>query len=376
LRASIVASIAAALLVLACASPGRAVPIFAQRYHLQCGACHSVLPELNAFGNYFRSHGYRLPLPKHATTVFAIRYQMSLTEDPPAGTRTWTPGGIVLGAADFGPIAAFIHYSLGAGGGPSALYLGYAARYDAHTKTLYRFGLFELPLIQSPGQRLDDLQQYGYYGAHVGLNDLALSAPRWGVQAERTVGNLRIDGTFALGDFQGAPYGGKPVATGETTSNVGPEVGLWLDQTLARSAAAEFDVGGEALGGSRHILPTGRPAFDDLYQRYGLLAHGVWHTLDFQAEQFWGDDHDADGFLTNQHSTGGYVRLKYYPVPHAYFGIRYDAYANPFVNRDWVYYAAVQLAPVRLLIQELQPVGGHATLGGAMTVAFPGWWKR
>ena len=36
----------------AASAPAQAIPIFAQRYHLQCGACHSVMPELNSFGNY------------------------------------------------------------------------------------------------------------------------------------------------------------------------------------------------------------------------------------------------------------------------------------------------------------------------------------
>jgi hypothetical protein len=66
------------------------------------------------------------------------------------------------------------------------------------------------------------------------------------------------------------------------------------------------------------------------------------------------------------------VRLKYYPIPHAYFGLRYDAYANPFINRDFVYYAAVQIAPCRVLLQEVQPPGQHPFLSGAFTVAFPG----
>ena len=55
-------------------------------------ACHSVLPELNAFGNYFRMHGYRLPIEKHGTTMFAIRYQMSYAQDPAAGTRRQASG--------------------------------------------------------------------------------------------------------------------------------------------------------------------------------------------------------------------------------------------------------------------------------------------
>jgi hypothetical protein len=353
-------------------APAQAVPLFAQRYHLPCTQCHSVLPELNAFGNYFRSHGYRLPLPQHGTTIFAIRYQLEYDKFPASGSRQWSPGGIVLGTDNYGPITAFIHYSLGAGGGPSGLYLGFLAEYNAHTQTLYRAGLFELPLAQSPGQRLDDLEAYGYYGAHVGLNNLPLSSPRWGLMAERTVGNLRIDAVAAVADYQGSAYGGKPVVTGENTWDSHPEGSLWLRETIAQSNQGEFDAGATAMQGTLGIQQTGKPEFPDAYTRYGLVAHGSYGDLDFQAEQWFGDDHNADGMGTNQHSDGGYVRLKYYPVPHAYFGVRYDAYANPFVNRDWVYYGAVMIQPFRFLLQEVQPPGQHPFLSGAMTVAFPG----
>ncbi len=366
---------AAALAIAAIASapaPARAIPIFAQRYHFRCGQCHSVLPELNAFGNYFRSHGYRLPLPEHGTTIFAIRYQMQYDKDPAPDSPRFSPGGIVLGSANVGPITAFLHYSLGAGGGPAATYLFFLSTYDDNTQSLYRGGLYELPLAQSPGERLDDLEQYGYYGAHVGLNNLPLSSPRWGLQGQRTFGNLQAWVTASVGAFQGAPYGGKPVPTGETTWMKSPELGLWLRDTLAQTNKSELDVGATALGGTLGVLPTGRLPFADLYERYGLLAHAGYGDLDFQAEQWYGDDHDADGFLTNQHSSGGYARLKYYPIPHAYFGLRYDAYANPFINRDFVYYAAVQIAPFRILAQEVQQPGQHPYLSGALTVAFPG----
>jgi len=367
------ALIAGAILFFAsAAAPAQAIPIFAQRYHLKCGQCHSVLPELNAFGNYFRNHGYRLPLPEHGTTIFAIRYQMEYDKEPSEGARRWTPGGILLGSGNIGPITAYLHYNFGAGGGPAATFLLFGAGYNAHTQTLYRGGLFELPLAQSPGQRLDDLTQYGYYGAHVGLNNLPLSSPRWGAMMERTFGNLRVDGTIAVSSYQGAAYGGKPVATGENTWLSTPEFGLWLRQTLVQTNHAEADIGGTALGGTLGIQPSGRLPFADLYQRYGLLAHATYRDLDFQAEQWYGDDHDADGFLTNQHSSGGYARLKYYPIPHAYFGLRYDAYANPFINRDFVYYGAVQIAPFRFLAQEVQTPGQHPFFSGAITVAFPG----
>ncbi|MFY9663538.1 MAG: hypothetical protein WAL67_13005 [Candidatus Cybelea sp.] len=362
----------AAIFVACASSPARAIPIFAQRYHLRCGQCHSVLPELNAFGNYFRSHGYRLPLPEHGTTVFAIRYQMEYDKQPAEDSPRFSPGGIVLGSANFGPITAFLHYSLGAGGGPAATYLFFLSDYNEHTQSLYRGGLYELPLAQSPGERLDDLTQYGYYGAHVGLNNLPLSSPRWGLQGERTFGKLHVFATASLGAFQGAPYGGKPVNTGETTWMKSPELSAWLRYSLMESTKGEFNVGATALGGTLGVLPTGRLPFADLYERYGLLAHGSYGPLDLQAEQWYGVDHDADGFLTVVHSSGGYVRLKYYPIPHAYFGLRYDAFAVPYISRDFVYYGAVQIAPFRILAQEVQQPGEHPFFSAALTVAFPG----
>ena len=376
--AFVLTAAATLLLVAANAAPANAIPIFAQRYRLHCTACHSVLPELNAFGVYFRQHGYRLPLPKHGTTMLAIRYQMAYAQDPAPGSRRWTPGGIVLGNADVGNISLFLHYSLGAGGGPSALYLGFLTNYNAHTNSSYRFGLFELPLAQSPGERLDDLQQYGYYGAHVGLNDLPLSSPRWGQWTERQTGNLRADFTVAVSEFKGAAYGGKPVDTGETTVPAIPETGLWLDETAVQRKDLEFDFGGAVLNGSRNILLAGSKPFDDPYQRYGLLAHATLWKFDLQAEQWWGDDHNADGAGTNQTSSGGYARLKFYPIEHAYLGVRYDAQANPAVTRDFTYYAAGMIGPVRLLVQEVAPIGEPGqmpSLGGAMTIAFPGPWK-
>jgi len=346
----------------------RAIPLFAQRYRLQCGACHSVLPELNAFGLSFRAHGYQLPLPKHGTTGVAFRYQLEWERDPAAGSRRFAPGGVLLSNADVGAVSAFIHYNFGAGGGPAGLFLGYLATYNTHTQSLYRLGLFELPLAQSPGQRLDDLASYGYYGAHVGLNDLPLSSPRWGAQAERRIGSVTTDLTVALGEYKGSAYGGKPVPTGETTAANSPEIGMFLRAPLT----SDVGIGGDFITGSRRIVPAGRNAFTDSYQRAGLLATIRVRKLDFQAEQWWGNDQNSDGFGTRTGSTGGYARLKYYITAHAYLGVRYDAQAAPFITRDFVYYAAFHVTPhARLLVQQQQPIGGPGRLGAALTVGFP-----
>lgn len=362
-----IAVFGALLLSSMCSMQARAIPLFAQRYRLACGACHSVLPELNSFGTYFREHGYRLPAQRHGTTGIAIRYQVEYEQDP--GTaRRFAPGGVLLSNADIGKVSAFIHYNLGAGGGPSGLYLGYLASYDEHTHSLYRLGLFELPLAQSPGQRLDDLAPYGYYATRVGLNDLALSAPRWGAQLERTIGVAMFDATISLGEFKGSAYGGKPVITGETTTAAAPEFALFARTPITN----DLTLGGELISGARRITPVGRPSFTDGYTRGGLLGRFERGRFELQGEQWWGRDADADGFGSVVGSSGGYLRLKYYPTQHAYLGIRYDAAANPVVARDIVYYGALHVTPhARVVLQRVQTIGGSGHFGAALTVGFP-----
>jgi hypothetical protein len=345
-----------------------AIPLFAQRYHLACEQCHTAIPELNEFGNTFRDHGYELDLPKHGTTGVAVRYQLQYQVDP-VNSRRWTPGGVLLSNFDFGKIIAFVHYNLGAQGGPAGMYLGYLATYNAHTQTLYRAGLFELPLPQSPGQRLDDLQEYGYYGAHVGLNDLPLSSPRWGAQVERTIGNAVVDAVLDTGEFKGAAYGGAPVPTGETTSAQTPELGLWVREFVGSSTV----IGVEGLEGTRRIVLTGKAPFDDGYTRGALWSEYTYGRLQLQGEQWWGRDFNADGFGTLVGSSGGYLRAKYYfGDDHAYVGMRFDAYDNPLITRDITYYGAFMLfGRARVLLQQVQTIGGTGSFGGALTVAFP-----
>jgi hypothetical protein len=348
--------------------PAQAIPIFAQRYGLQCGACHSVLPELNAFGNFFRNHGYRLVAPKHGTTVIALRYQLEYDKDPAPGARRFVPGGVLLSNADIGWISAFLHDNLGAQGGPSGTYLAYLANYNAATQTQYRLGLFELPLIHSPGQRLDDLAPYGYEQTHVGLNDLTLAQPRWGLETERQFGNSRLAATLAVAEFKGAAYGGRPLDTGINTRPDRPEFGLF-DRT---APAAWLTLSGDLLAGARAIVPIGRPLFVDNYRRSALGADLHMERWSLLGQQWWGQDGDDDGFGEHAGSSGGFLRLRYALGDHAYAGVRYDAAAAPTAVRDVVIYAATQVGRhARLLLENKRVQNGASTLEGALTVGFP-----
>ena len=368
---SILIGALALLALIVAARPAGAIPLFAQRYQLTCATCHSVLPELNAFGEYFRAHNYRIPNARiHGTTGVAFRYQMEYEKTPVAGTRRFTPGGVLLSSADIGKVTAFLHYNLGAGGGPSAVYLGFLSTYDQHSKSLYRAGLFELPLEHSPAQRLDDLTPYGYEATKVGLNDLLLTAPRLGLEVEKKTGAVQLAFTGALAEFKGAAYGGRPIATGESTHAAAPEFGLFASAPLGTT----FTLGGDLLGGVRAIDVTGRREFTDTYNRRGLFARAQRGRFELLAHQWWGNDGNADGLGSALGSSGGYVRFRYMPDPHAYLAMRYDAAAAPFATRSVVFYAAALVGGhARLLIERRQPLGGlgSGTFGGAVTVGFP-----
>ena len=50
-----------ALALLTLATPAHALPAFARRFNLACGACHSAVPRLNAFGEAFHENGFKPP---------------------------------------------------------------------------------------------------------------------------------------------------------------------------------------------------------------------------------------------------------------------------------------------------------------------------
>jgi hypothetical protein len=377
LSANRFAAAAALLAGVACTFAPRAaqaMPIFAQRYNLTCGACHSVLPELNAFGNEFRNRGYRIDgLAKHGTTIVALREQIGYTEVPPQGSTTRTvPAGAILAGVEVGRIEAFVHETLGSQGGPSSLFLGYLAYYDDHTHTVYRAGLFEMPLIHSPAQRLDTLTTYGYEGGRVGLNELTLATPRWGLEAERTVGVARFEATFGLGNAAGSAYGGKPVDTGTTQTFAAPEVGLYARVPLNDNLRLGID----AIAGSAGITPLGRPRFEDAYTRTGLSIDARRGRLELLAEQWWGRDFNGDGVGGRIDSTGGFARLRWRLGEHAFVGIREDSFAAPAATRSLLWYAEAQVTRhARVLIQQVRPIpGGPTSLEGALTIGVP--WPR
>ena len=353
--------------------PAQAMPIFAQRYGFRCAQCHTAVPELNSFGNEFRNHGFRLPagVPTHGNTGVALRYNNEYEVAPVPGMRRFTPTASLLSEQNIGAISAYLHDNLGAGGAPSAPYLGYLASWNEHTNSLYRLGLYELPLTQSPGQRLDSVQEYGYLGTTVGQNDLALNAPRLGFEAQREVGRTLIATSLGFGEFKGAAYGGAPVLDNVATHAARPEIELFANGPLFRNV----DVNAGVIDGERTIGLPSRTPFHDPYERlgFGFATSFFKRRLDLEAQQWLGRDTNADGAGDFINSSGGYARLKYFVTPHFYTAARYDTAANPFPSRGVLLYAgALVTGHARLELEErLNALHGASQFGGELIVGFP-----
>jgi hypothetical protein len=72
-----------ASLIAVSAPPVGAIPAFAREHRLQCANCHTLVPQLNPFGEQFRDTGYRLPLAleKIPPERREADYQANLTPD-------------------------------------------------------------------------------------------------------------------------------------------------------------------------------------------------------------------------------------------------------------------------------------------------------
>jgi hypothetical protein len=57
---------------------GRALPLFARKYEMQCTQCHLAFPRLNAFGMQFRQNGYRLGDEKGSSPWESKEFPLSL----------------------------------------------------------------------------------------------------------------------------------------------------------------------------------------------------------------------------------------------------------------------------------------------------------
>src|SRR5579872_6194159 len=99
--------------IITAAAPAAALPIFAERYGFRCSACHTAVPELNAFGNAFRQAGFNLPnVPRHREFPLALRFQETYVKDLlPSQTRRFNALAILVSTANFGADRSYSYFT-------------------------------------------------------------------------------------------------------------------------------------------------------------------------------------------------------------------------------------------------------------------------
>jgi hypothetical protein len=337
-----------------------ATPIFAQRYGFKCTVCHSVIPELNSFGEHFRRSGFNIPdAPRKGYLPLVLRFQETYMKDlAPAQTRRFNALAILISTANFGrdqSFSYFARYFFGSQGAPGSLYYAYAQHVAPQTGVFERLGQSNLPLIANATQRLDTITPQPVYTYTVGHDSANFATPRLGVLLGRRNDRQDIEFAASFDEYHGAAYGA-PTPPGDLIESFSrPELFASATLEVAHGVrAGVLGLSGDRLFRSRKTSL----AFHDAYTREGVQASWTSRRFDLVAQQVWGHDTNADGFGDPQASSGGFVTLKYRPTEHAYVGVRYDAAANPFAARDLDFYAV--FAPsihARIVLEHVQPVG-------------------
>jgi hypothetical protein len=355
------------VLALCLARPALAVPVFAERYGLSCSACHTAVPELNAFGNAFRRNGFVLPgVARHKEIPIALRFQETYIKDlPQSATRRFNALAILIGTFNFGPQASysfFGRYFFGTQGGPGSLYYAFMQHVNAPSGVFERAGLFNLPLIANATQRLDTITPQPVYTYEVGHSSANFTDPRWGVEFGQRTSSVDVEFALSGDEYHGAAYGAPTPPSGLQQSYGHPE----FFGTATFGFGDGFRLGALVLDGTRNFSFSsgGGAPYSDNYNREGV--QGGWTSasgrVSLVGQQVWGYDTNTDGFGTAQVSSGGFALFKYYPTPHAYIGVRYDAVANPSASRDWDFYGAVALThQSRVVIEQLVPINSPGT---------------
>jgi len=352
-----------AAVAFAALAPARAnaVPIFAERYGFKCTQCHTAVPELNAFGEHFRRAGYRLPnVPQNQVVPIALRLQDVWTKDLlPSQTRRFNALAIAISTDNFGrdqSYSYFTRYLFGSQGAAGSLYYGYL-QHVQDSGAFERVGLFPLQTIANATQRLDTITSQPAYTYTVGHSLANFSTPRLGVEFGKRTDGEDIELAASIDEYHGAAYGAPAPPSDLQQAFARPE----LFGTANIQVTPGLQLGVLGLDGDRAFKSRTTGAyFSDVYYRDGF--EGMWTLLndkfELTGQQLWGHDDNADGFGTAARSSGGFLTFKYRPTHNAYIGIRYDAAANPFANRDYDYYAVwAPTIHARLVLEHVKPIG-------------------
>lgn len=301
------------VLALLCnAAPASAIPLFAHEYGVTCQECHTAIPHLNPFGQYFLANGYRIPglEPGHVFPI-AIKANLAYTSEPdPAGLPKAIVDEVEVFLAGLaGPRANYFFEQYLVDGGDHGLtreaWVNYRATPDAARVPVWlQAGSFTLPLPVDPETFRESAQHYTVFDQTVGNNPFKFFDPKIGMQVG--VGSVLQGASVRV--FAGPGHdrqSGLPT-TGTDVMGYGQQV-----------------IGPVTL--STYRYQGSRPDVADLLDRFSRQGFGVTYaagrwTSESVLQTGWDSSVDGLGFG----SSGGFTQLRYEIGPRLFALARYE----------------------------------------------------
>jgi|SRR5579872_610631 len=173
------------------AKPSEAMPPFAQAYGVQCSACHTVVPALNAYGRYVQRTAYASLKPEVLRDTFPVWVGEQINGDstgagdPSHPTHTITYGNVALHAVGYigqdwtYHVQQWLYQNDESGGGLDTAWVTYNNLF--HRDGHFYIGKIEAP-APSPFSQWSDLSSFSVPEMVIGEHVWQLDANRWGAK--------------------------------------------------------------------------------------------------------------------------------------------------------------------------------------------------
>ncbi|MHB1550021.1 MAG: hypothetical protein ACYDG0_04420 [Vulcanimicrobiaceae bacterium] len=343
--------------------PALAIPVLANgQGGVNCGLCHTAVPQLNSYGRYVLMTNFSRGLNKHL--------QMMQNRSLPVALEASVHSALVqfLSAGFIGPkVSYFASVPVETGGFPASavdqLWVAYNGL--ARGEGSLQIGKFPTPVFAPWTSQPLSLSGYGLANLQVGSNDSMLADNRWGASYTQ-VGHLGWIGNVSY------LTGAGPI---ESAFHSAGEGAAWTGSIQYLSPESRWSGGIAGLRGS-YPLPSGA---SDSYTREAALASYSGDRYELMAMGIVGrDDNPNDGASPPANSHGVSFETIYGPLPWLHVDLRYehtdDGLGSSTVN--YIADAAFNLRPnVIVTLEDLASAGKRPALNYQVLWAGP-WYRN
>ncbi len=303
-----------------------AIPAFSRKYKVGCDMCHTIYPQLNAFGRDFKNNGFRTPDELVSPSKEKSFWDKGFGEVPldlhgkinqefyPNDQRIGTETGIdeiqLNAGINFSQkVSFYLHTHLwesGHAGEPLAIEVRINDLFGSSLVNL-RAGQYELPLSFSP--EIERLMAFNYliYSQTIGGNSFSIDQPQLGLELSGDLGN---DFWYWAGMVNGNGFETDPI-TGLFDNNPAKDFYFRLAKNFDESTIGLF-----SYVGSNSVFPDSISfSHTDNFIRTGGDIHVVVNDMwDFKTSVVYAQDNNYNGLKNKTSYYGGFIECNYFPA--------------------------------------------------------------